>query len=398
VLLMAIAIATALAAGYVGLALFIADRMAITLAIGGAAVIGVVFIDALFTEVLGANTPSGRRGAALLGLTPRGIDLFGILLSALLRLMVIVLAGLFLLGYSGVFTEDIFAEVQRVGWNFAIGGLAISPGAIVAAFAFVLASGLAIRGAQRWLETKFLPRTGLDAGLQNSILTLFGYAGAIVVSALAMAALGIDLQKIALIAGALSVGIGFGLQSVVSNFVCGLILLAERPIRIGDWVVVKNEEGWVRRISVRATEIETFDRASVIIPNQEFITGVVKNWTHGDIVGRIIIKVRVTFDGDFAKVRDVLMECAAGHPHVLRVPPPSVYLIGFADIGVDFELRCMLGNVEQALAVKSDIQMEVLRRFGETGIKMPFPDHKEQPPGPLATPLGAPAPNRPAAT
>ena len=126
---------------------------------------------------------------------------------------------------------------------------------------------LAIRGGQRWLETQFLPRTGLDAGLQNSIAALSGYSALVAVLALALGALGIDLQKIALIAGALSVGIGFGLQSVVSNFVSGLILLAERPIRVGDWVVVKNEEGWVRRISVRATEIETFDRASVIIPN-----------------------------------------------------------------------------------------------------------------------------------
>ena len=135
-------------------------------------------------------------------------------------------------------------------------------------------------------------------GCRTRSLALFGYAALVAVVALALGALGIDLQKIALIAGALSVGIGFGLQAVVSNFVSGLILLAERPIRVGDWVVVKNEEGWVRRISVRATEIETFDRASVIIPNQEFITGVVKNWTHGNTMGRIIVKVRVAYDSD----------------------------------------------------------------------------------------------------
>jgi len=187
-------------------------------------------------------------------------------------------------------------------------------------------------------------------------------AGAIALLALALSALGIDLQNIALIAGALSVGIGFGLQSVVSNFVCGLILLAERPIRVGDWVVVKNEEGWVRRISVRATEIETFDRASVIIPNQEFITGVVKNWTHGNTMGRIVIKVRVAFDSDLDKVRDVLMGCGAGHPQVLRTPPPAVYLMGFGDIGIDFELRCLIGNVEQA-HVFNEIVVDFLSRI-----------------------------------
>ena len=147
----------------------------------------------------------------------------------------------------------------------------------------------------------------------------------VAVLALALGALGIDLQKIALIAGALSVGIGFGLQSVVSNFVCGLILLAERPIRVGDWVVVRNEEGWVRRISVRATEIETFDRATVIIPNQDFITGVVKNWTHGNTMGRVVVKVRVAFDSDAEKVREVLRACGEDHPQVLRAPPPAVY-------------------------------------------------------------------------
>ena len=196
-------------------------------------------------------------------------------------------------------------------WDVAVGEINIAPANMLAALAILLIGLLAVRSAQRWLESQFLPRTGLDAGLQNSIAALTGYSALVAVLALALGALGIDLQKIALIAGALSVGIGFGLQSVVSNFVCGLILLAERPIRVGDWVVVKNEEGWVRRISVRATEIETFDRASVIIPNQDFITGVVKNWTHGNTMGRVVVKVRVAFDSDAEKVREILLACGA---------------------------------------------------------------------------------------
>jgi potassium-dependent mechanosensitive channel len=377
----AAALAAPLATGYVGFAVFLAGRLLATLAIAGAIAILVVFIDALLTELLAADTPHGRRIAALFGLSPRGLELAEMLLSAMLRLVLIVLAALLAVGYSGVFAEDIFGLFQRVTFDHVIGGVSLSPLAILSALAFLVIGGLAVRGAQRWLQTRFLPRTGLDAGLQNSISALFGYAALLAVLAFSLAVLGIDLQKIALIAGALSVGIGFGLQSVVSNFVCGLILLAERPVRVGDWVVVRNEEGWVRRISVRATEIETFDRASVIIPNQEFITGVVKNWTHGNTMGRIIIKVRVAYDSDLKKVRETLLACAAGHPLVLQAPPPAVYLMGFGDIGIDHELRCLLGNVEQFLLIRSDVQTDIARKFAEAGIKIPYPPHEARPPG-----------------
>jgi potassium-dependent mechanosensitive channel len=383
----AAALAAALATGYVGFAVFLAGRLLATLAIAGAIAILVVFIDALLTELLAADTPHGRRIAGLFGLSPRGLELAEMLLSAMLRLVLIVLAVLLAIGYSGVLAEDIFGLFQRVTFDHVIGGVSLSPLAILSALAFLVIGGLAVRGAQRWLQTKFLPRTALDAGLQNSISALFGYAALLAVVAFSLAALGIDLQKIALIAGALSVGIGFGLQSVVSNFVCGLILLAERPVRVGDWVVVRNEEGWVRRISVRATEIETFDRASVIIPNQEFITGVVKNWTHGNTMGRIIIKVRVAYDSDLEKVRETLLACAAGHPLVLQTPPPAVYLMGFGDIGIDYELRCLVGNVEQSLRIRSDVQTDIARKFAEAGIKIPYPPHEARPPGPQ--PAGA---------
>jgi potassium efflux system protein len=390
----ATAIATALATGYVGVAVFLAGRLVVTLAIAGAVTILVVFIDAL-TERVAADTPQGRRIAALFGLSARGLELAEILLSAALRVVVIVLAVLLVIGYPGA-AENVFGLIERVTFEGVIGGFSLSPVALLSALALLIIGGVAVRGAQRWLQTQFLPRTGLDAGLQNSIAALFGYAALIGIIALALSALGIDLQKIALIAGALSVGIGFGLQSVVSNFVCGLILLAERPIRVGDWVVVRNEEGWVRRMGVRATEIETFDRASVIIPNQEFITGMVKNWTHGNTMGRIIIKVRVAYDSDLAKVRETLLACATADPRVLRTPPPVVYLMGFGDIGIDFELRCVLGNVEQALAIRSDLQTEVMRKFAEAGIRIPFPAHEARLPGPPPeAPLAKPPTNVP---
>ena len=205
---------------------------------------------------------------------------------------------------------------------------------------------------------------------------------------MALGVLGIDLQKIALIAGALSVGIGFGLQSVVSNFISGLILLAERSIRVGDWVVVKNEEGFVRRISIRSTEIETFDRASVIIPNQDFITGVVKNWTHSNTVGRIILKIRVAYDSDVARVRELLLEAAVKHPQVLP-GTPAVYVMGFGDIGIDFELVCLIGNLSQGMTVRSDLYMDILSKFRDVRIKIPAPVHEANVPSLPMAPAAA---------
>jgi potassium efflux system protein len=190
---------------------------------------------------------------------------------------------------------------------------------------------------------------------------------------IALGALGIDLQKITLVAGALSVGIGFGLQSIVSNFISGLILLTERPIRVGDWIVVKGEEGFVRRIRVRATEVETFERASVIIPNSELITGVVKNWTHGNILGRITIKVGVNYGSDPERVRDLLLGVAVEHPFVLKEPAPYVLFMAFGDSALEFELRCIVSDVQQRLVMQSELNFAVLASFRKAGIDIPFP-------------------------
>jgi potassium efflux system protein len=231
-----------------------------------------------------------------------------------------------------------------------MGEITISLRALLAAAVVAIVVLVVTRVVQRWLQTQLLPRTSLEPSLQP--------------------------QKIAFIAGALSLGIGFGLQAVVSNFVSGLILLAERPIRVGDSIVVKGEEGWVRRIRVRATEIETYDRASVIIPNSELITGVVKNWTHANTMGRIVVKVGVAYEADPEAVRDILMEVANEHPQVLKTPPARAFLTAFGDSALDFELRCVVANVDNGLAVKSDLHYAILKRFRAAGIEIPYPQRE----------------------
>src|SRR5262245_50196185 len=369
------AILVSLALGYIGFAAFLAGRLLVVLAVLAALYICLVFTDALFTEVITGDTPRGRAIAATFGIGPRGVELIGTILSALLRIVLVLIAIMPILGQSGMFTGDVVGAVQGAMFGFRIGDITISLTAILGAFAVLLVGVLATRAVQRWLQTRFLPRTGLDASLQLSVSTIIGYVGVIAALTFALAELGIDVQKIALIAGALSVGIGFGLQSIVSNFVSGLILLAERPIRVGDSIVVKGEEGYVRRISVRATEIETFDRASVIIPNSELITGVVKNWAHGNPTGRIICKVGVNCDADAEEVRDILLGCARDHPLVLETPPPRAFLVSL-DSTLQFELRCVVGHVDNGLPVKSDLHFEILRRFRLAKIAIPNPQYE----------------------
>jgi potassium efflux system protein len=370
------AILVSLALGYIGFAAFLAARLLVVLAVLAALYISLVFTDALFTEVLTGDTPRGRAVAATFGIGPRGVELIGTVLSAVIRILLVLVAIFPILGRSGIFAADLFGTVQGAVFGFRIGDITISLTAILGAVAVLLIGILATRAVQRWLQTRFLPRTGLEPSLQLSVSTIVGYIGVIAALTFTLAELGIDVQKIALIAGALSVGIGFGLQSIVSNFVSGLILLAERPIRVGDSIVVKGEEGYVRRISVRATEIETFDRASVIIPNSELITGVVKNWTHGNPTGRIICKIGVSHGSDPDQVREILLGCARDHPLVLQTPPPRAFLVAFGDNALQFELRCVVGHVDNGLPVRSDLHFEILRRFRAAKIEMPYPQHE----------------------
>jgi potassium efflux system protein len=383
-----ITILVGLATGYVTFAVFVSTRVLGAFAAGGAVYLVVTAIDAAFTDLLAAGTPGGRSVAVALGVTQRGLDLIATLASALLRLVIAALAVALALNASGIFTDDIFIAMQRVASEFDVGAVHVSPVGILWALIWLIVGSIAVRAAQRWLSVSFLPRTGLEAGLQNSIVALSGYVALVAVLAVSLGILGIDLQKIALIAGALSVGIGFGLQSVVSNFVSGLILLAERSIRVGDWVVVKDAEGFVRRISIRSTEIETFDRASVIIPNQDFITGVVKNLTRGNTVGRVIVKVRVAFDSDVMRVRELMLEAGVKHPQVLP-GTPSVFVVGFGDIGIDVELMCLIGNVAQGMTVRTELYLDVLNRLREARIRIPAPIHEASVPAP-ATPHAAP--------
>ena len=176
-------------------------------------------------------------------------------------------------------------------------------------------------------------------GVRNSIRTVVGYVGMALAAIIAVSSAGIDLSSLALIAGGLSLGIGFGLQNIVSNFVSGLILLAERPFKAGDWIVTGEVSGTVKKISVRATEIETFQRQTVIMPNSELINRAVGNWTLRNKLGRVDIRVNVAYGSDVRRAHAIMLEIAASHPLVLKNPEPFVLFANFGPAALEFEMR-----------------------------------------------------------
>ncbi|MBS7537880.1 mechanosensitive ion channel family protein [Ancylobacter lacus] len=365
------AVFVALAAGYVAFAAFLSSRALTFVVMLNTFMLTVVLINAVFIDSL-QSAHRTRTLAKTLGVRPASLELFGVLVAGVLKLIAIVVTLVVAFGTFGTSTADMRDLFNRITFGFTIGNSTITLGDVMGAVMFLIIGFVIARAIQRWIASAILPRTSLESGLQNSIATIIGYVGSITVVAVAMGQLGINLENIALVAGALSVGIGFGLQSIVSNFVSGLILLAERPIRVGDMILVKGEEGYVRRISVRATEIETFDRAMVLIPNSDLITGMVKNFTHANTTGRVIVQVNVSYDSDIEQVRDLLIDCACDHPQVLRSPPPRVFLMKFGDSYLQFELRCVVANVDYALTVKSDLHFAVFDRLKANRIGIPY--------------------------
>jgi small-conductance mechanosensitive channel len=366
-----LAILGALITGYVAFAGFLSSRALIAVVMAGTLYLVVALINALFIDSL-ATGPRARHAAKTLGIRPASLELLSVLVAGVLKAVAIIGIVIVTVGTFGTSTSDFADLASRVTLGFTIGSSTIALGDILSALLFLVIGIVIARAVQRWFAVAILPKTAFDQGLQNSIATIIGYIGSIAVIAMAMGQLGLNLENIALVAGALSVGIGFGLQSIVSNFVSGLILLAERPIRVGDTIAVKGEEGYVRRISVRATEIETFDRAAVLIPNSDLITGMVKNFTHANTTGRVIVAVNVAYDADADEVRDILIGCACDHPQVLRSPPPRVFLMAFGDSYLKFELRCVVANVDYALTVKSDLHFAVLDRLKTAKIGIPY--------------------------
>jgi small-conductance mechanosensitive channel len=258
--------------------------------------------------------------------------------------------------------------VNRAAGGFKVGAFSFSPFAILTGLGVFLIGYFVTRWFQRWLDGTVMARGRVDPGVRNSIRTVVGYAGLAIALLIAVSAAGFNLSNIAIIAGGLSLGIGFGLQNIVSNFVSGLILLAERPFKVGDWIETGATSGIVKKISVRATEIETFQRQTVIMPNSTFINGAVMNWTHRNKLGRIEVPFGVVYASDPKQVHDSALAIVRAHPMVLRNPEPAVLFQGFTDIAMSFEARAFLADISNGGTVRNDLRTSLVEGFRVQGI------------------------------
>jgi potassium efflux system protein len=365
-----IAIAGSAIAGYAALGTFLSWQVVWVVLVIGALIVALRFVDDAMSEATRSGGKAGRRIADTFGLEPRSIEQLGIISSGLFQLILFVAAGFLVIAPWGVESRDAVSWVRALFFGMQVGGIRISILAVLLAVSIFALGLIATRAVQRWLDERLLPSTRMDVGLRNSIRTGIGYVGFVIAAMVGFTYLGIDVSNLAIVAGALSVGIGFGLQSIVSNFVSGLILLAERPIKAGDWIVASGAEGHVKRINVRATEIETFDRAVLIVPNSTLITGTVKNLMHDDILGRATIRVGVPYGVDADRVRDILLDIARNHQFVTCESEPKVFLSEFSDLGMVFELGCTVIDVNKSGGVKSDLRFEIARRFAAEQIPM----------------------------
>jgi small-conductance mechanosensitive channel len=364
----ALTIVSALA-GYVNFSLFIGRTIVWMVIVASTTYLAFLVTDDIIRALCAADGMFALSLHSSFGIRPSLLEQAGILVSAAFRISIAFLALLSVSVPFGPGASDLFAGLGDAS-SITIIGITFEFGALIRAMFVLVISLGAVRLVQRWLEHTYLPATELDKGARNSVLTMFKYAGFILVGLWTISTLGIGIERIALVVSALSVGIGFGLQAITQNFISGLILLAERPLKIGDTVRLGDDEGDVKKISVRSTEIQISDRSTLIVPNSELITKTIRNMTPGEPVGRVEIAFSVPVDSDPQQVRQMIMAIFDDHPGVLDDPKPSVLIRSIADGKIIFESYAFVGSPRTAASVKSALLFNTLEKFRKANIAL----------------------------
>lgn len=367
---LAIAALLGLAAGYISLSLFVARMIIWVVLMGSAVYLLMNGADDMAVTLFSRDSRLGVTLVRSVGLRASLVDQFGVLLSGVLRLTLLLFAlGLLMSPFGGGGgLASLFGRLGTLSQGIAIGGIEISPGAIVRSIlVLVIALGV-VRAFMSWLDGRYLPATDLDGSGRNSVSLVARYVGIALAIIWSLASLGIGVERIALLLSALSVGIGFGLQAITQNFVSGLILLAERPIKIGDLIRVGTDEGDVKRISVRSTEITLADHSTLIVPNSELITKSVLNKTLANPLGRVQIQFSVPLATDAEKVIEIILGLYAEESAVLEDPEPKAFIDSVVDGRIAFNSFAHVASPRDAYGARSNLFRKLLIRLRQENI------------------------------
>jgi len=353
--------------GFATLSIHLIDAVLGTIIIVFMARMAVHLADGGITESLRQDWVMDRQLVMKLGI--RTADR----LKTLARIFIMINAGLFMLVVWGVYSDVDVAMTTLLSYEYTIGEFRISV-FMVAMVALVLyLTSLLSWMLQALADAHYLSPRKIDFGVKAALKRLLHYILFTIGFFVAVSMAGLDLQKFTLIAGALSVGIGFGLQNIVNNFVSGLILLFERPVKVGDTINIDDQWGTITRIGMRSTVFETLDRSEIIVPNSDLISQKVTNWTFTNNVSRIVLTVGVAYGSPLDKVLNILMRVGTEHPDILNDPEPSAIFTGFGESSIDFELRVWISDIGKRLKIKSELGQAIDRLFREEEITIPFP-------------------------
>ena len=352
--------------GYPGLATYIFDRFFLSIML----IAIFMIIRTLISDLLRRSIVFWISTFKLRRRLLSKVDFFMSLLVTPVLAMLFLYSLLNLWGVPGKFMLN---GLKKLVFGFKVGGIQISLVAIATGLLVFLVSITVVRVLKTRISNNLLNRINMDEGIKHSLISGFGFTGFIIACILAVVAMGVDLSNLAVIAGALSVGIGFGLQDVIKNLVSGIIILFERPFKVGDWVIINGDEGKIKQINIRSTELETWTRQSVIIPNATLISSSLVNLTHDNNWHRQSIAVGVSYDADADVVTKLLLECVKSSKKVAKNPAPYVVFKDFGSSSLDFEVRYYLSNIWEGWSAASDIRYEILKRFREENINIAYP-------------------------
>lgn len=371
----AVAILVSLIVGYVTLARFLSYEVIWCGILFGSFYFLSHLINDGCESLFSTNNATGKRLQTSLNIDERYLQQAATLLSAVGKTLLVAFVALALL--NGTFASstpiELIQKVIEFWGGKGLESLNIVPAHMVNAILCLVVGIYVLRSVRRWLDNEFLPKTTMDIGMRVSLVTLFSNIGYVLIILLTLSIMGLQWNKLAWIVSALSVGIGFGLQEIVKNFISGLILLTERPVKVGDLVSISGIEGDIRRINVRATEIQLGDKSTVIVPNSQLISQNVRNATMGNAQGVVTIQLTFPLDIDPVQVRELLLDVYRENERILETPEPSVSFKDLTPAGIVLSVTGNVASQRQISGAKSDLLFDILTRLRKEGIVLSTP-------------------------